>query len=209
MTSALSKAIDDLKNLLLERAKDPDERNEFLFCFKDRPHSFFGASLEERRRLCCSIHNYCIFSHTAAECRCDEGVSPWQKTTARKPCIYHHDPECCKCDRVALTLGQDESVFHAYILGMSPPATTHPPRTHAPTHLGNKTWYVRGKVGLRKKSNGPGCHVSAFVGYALGFGLKVKDLDDVLRRCNETREGQGSDVDDTPKVALRTNPAIR
>ena len=62
---------------------------------------------------------------------------------------------------------------------------------------------------MRKKSNGPGCHVSAFVGYALGFGLGVKDLHDVLRRCNENRQGQSSDVDDTPKEPLRTNPAIR
>lgn len=114
---SLSKAISDLKKLLIERKKDPDERNEFLFSFHDRPDTFFGSSAQERERLCCSIHNYCIFSHTADECRCDEGVKVWQKATDRKPCIYRHDPECCKCDRIAMTVGQDESVFHAYILG--------------------------------------------------------------------------------------------
>ena len=134
MKTALSKAISDLAKLLLEKKKDPDERNEFLFSFNDRPHTFFGASPEERRKVCCSIHNYCIFSHTTDECRCDEGVSPWQKASARKPCIFHHDPGCCKCDRVALTVGQDESVFHAYILGMPPPTHTPHHPTPPPTH---------------------------------------------------------------------------
>ena len=91
-----------------------------------------------------------------------------------------------------MTLGQDESVFHAYILG-------------------NKTWYVLNKVGLRKKSNGPGCHVSAFVGYVLGFGLRVPPdiMRDVLSRCNRKRDCETSAVDDNPKVPLKENPAIR
>jgi len=216
---SLVKALADLKKLLLERKKTPDERNEFLFSFNDRPPSFFGSSVKERRRLCCSIHNYCIFSHTADECQCDEGVKVWHKATASKPCIFRHDPECCKCDRIAMTVGQDESVFHAYLLGKfmlarspPPPFFFSPPHSPQPTFspsIGNKTWYVQGKVGLRKKSNGPGCHVSAFVGHSLGFGLRVIDHDTVLRLCNESREGQTSAVDDTPKVKLRTNPAIR
>ena len=71
------------------------------------------------------------------------------------------------------------------------------------------TWYVQNKVGLRKKANGPGCHVSAFVGYALGFGLKVLDACGVLKRANQKREETKSAVDDSPKVKLVCNPATR
>ena len=59
-----------------------------------------------------------------------------------------------------MTIGQDERVFNAYILG-----TRICTRTHA-TYTGNKTWYVQqNKVGLHTKSNGPECHVSVFVGH--------------------------------------------
>ena len=232
---SLSNAIDDLNKLVLERKKNPDERDEFLFCFDDRPETFFGRSLKERRRVCCSAHNYCIFSHTVDECRCDQGVNVWDKATSQNACIFHHDPECCKCDRVAMVVGQDESVFHAYILGTKPPKHTHThtrarahthtqpthhstqhtlsyhfdPHTQTPHTTGNRTWYVQNKVGLRKKSNGPGCHVSGFVGYTLGFGLKVNYTTTVLRKCNQVREDQTSDVDNTPKEKLLSNPAIR
>ena len=83
-------------------------------------------------------------------------------------------------------------------------------RTHTRTHAtGNKTWYVQNKVGLRKKSNGPGCHVSAFVGHSLGFGLRVSDTVDVLRRCNGKRMREKSSVDNEPKVTIGRNPAVR
>ena len=129
---SLEKALADVSKLVVERKKDPEERNEFLFTFSDRPDNFFGATLKERQRVCCSIHNCCVFSHTVEQCRCDEGVSPWAKATERSPCIFHHDVDCCKCDRIAMTVGQDESVFHAYLLGTRTPPPTHPP-TH--THL--------------------------------------------------------------------------
>ena len=85
--------------------------------------------------------------------------------------------------------------------------------THAHTHIhtGNKTWYVQNQVGLRKKSNGPGCHVSAFVGHVLGFGMRGVggDTDNVLKRCNQVREDQNSAVDNKPKAKVSCNPAIR
>ena len=74
---------------------------------------------------------------------------------------------------------------------------------------GNKTWYVQNKVGLRKKANGPGCHVSAFTSYGLGFGVKVPNTSEVLRRANEAREGEAYAVDDSVKNQLVVNPAIR
>ena len=84
-------------------------------------------------------------------------------------------------------------------------------RTHTHIHTGNKTWYVQNQVGLRKKSNGPGCHVSAFVGHVLGFGMRGVggDTDNVLKRCNQVRKDQKSAVDNKPKVKLSCNPAIR
>ena len=110
-----------------------------------------------------------------------------------------------------MTLGQDESVFHAYLLGIFR-ARVHIHihiHTQPPLHTGNKTWYVLNKVGLRKKSNGPGCHVSGFVGYTLGFGLKILGSSEVLRKCNQNREGQASAVDGNMKEQLLVNPAIR
>ena len=74
------------------------------------------------------------------------------------------------------------SFIHHYTL-------PNPPSHHTVIiSIGNKTWYVQGKVGLRGKSNGPGCHVSAFVGHSLGFGLRMIDHDTVLRLCNENRD---------------------
>ena len=222
----LENAVSDLEKLMMEKKKAPEDRNEFLFSFDKRHEEFFGSTVKERRQVCSSIHNYCIFSHNVESCRCDHGVSPWQKATACSPCAFHHEAECCKCDRVAMTVGQDESVFHAYILGtyaaitrhyhhlhrLEPPcAHTHTYAQHTPrsTHIGNKTWYVQNKVGLRKKSNGPGCHVSAFTGYTLGFGLKVPLQQSVMEECNERRKREKSAVDGTPKVSLKTNPAVR
>ena len=123
-------AMNDIQKVLDEMKKDPDDRNEFLMSFADRPDEFFGTSLQERRQTCCSIHNYCIFGHNVGECQCDKGISPWQKATECKPCLFHHEKSCCKCDRIAMTIGQDESVFHAYILGMHSHTTTHA-HTHA------------------------------------------------------------------------------
>ena len=108
----------ELQLLCHEKEKDADERNEFLFDFSDRPDTFFGANLRERRLLCSRIHNYCVFSHHIDKCRCDHGVNPWLQCTDTDPCIFHHDVGKCQCNRVAMTIGQDESVFHAYILGL-------------------------------------------------------------------------------------------
>jgi len=129
----LKNAVSDLEKLISERKKPPEERNEFLFSFEKRREEFFGSTLKERRRVCASIHNYCVFSHDVESCQCDHGVSPWRKATACTPCAFHHEAECCKCDRVAMTVGQDESVFHAYILG------TPTPHTHTHTHTRHTT----------------------------------------------------------------------
>ena len=109
--------MNDIEKVTNELKKDSGDRNEFLVSFDNRSADFFGKTLQERRNTCCSIHNYCIFGHTVGECQCDKGISPWQKATERKPCLFRHDKSCCKCDRIAMTIGQDESVFHAYILG--------------------------------------------------------------------------------------------
>ena len=108
----------ELQLLCQEKAKETDERNEFLFDFHDRDDLFFGSDLRERRRLSCRIHNYCVFSHSVEKCRCDQGINPWLQCTRTEPCIFHHDVGKCRCNRVAMTIGQDESVFHAYILGL-------------------------------------------------------------------------------------------
>lgn len=108
----------ELQLLCREKEKGADERNEFLFDFSDRHDTFFGANLRERRLLCSRIHNYCVFSHHIDKCRCDHGVNPWLRCTDTDPCIFRHDVGKCRCDRVAMTIGQDESVFHAYILGL-------------------------------------------------------------------------------------------
>ena len=132
----LENAVSDLEKHAIEKNKAPEDRNEFLFSFEKRDEGFFGSTLKERRQVCSSIHNYCVFAHDVESCRCDHGVSPWRKATVCSPCAFHHDTECCKCDRVAMTVGQDESVFHAYILGSHHLPThthTHIPRTHT-TH---------------------------------------------------------------------------
>ena len=128
--SQLANALNDIEKVLTEMKKDPGDRNEFLMSFEDRPDDFFGESLQERRKTCCSIHNDFIFGHNVGECHCDKGISPWQKATECKPCIFHHEKSCCKCNRIAMTLGQDESVFHAYILGTWYVYTHTHTRTH-------------------------------------------------------------------------------
>ena len=138
----LENAVSDLEKLMIEKKKAPEDRNEFLFSFDKRHEEFFGSTVKERRQVCSSIHNYCVFSHNVETCRCDHGVSPWQKATACSPCAFHHEAECCKCDRVAMTVGQDESVFHAYILGTYVATHHHPslpssesPCAHTHTHI--------------------------------------------------------------------------
>ena len=174
------------------------DRNEFLFDWSRKDLTFFAphvpTPLDRQKfcqQLCCRLHNYCIFNHTAECCNCDKGVNPWAKATADKPCCFHHSPGKCFCDRVAMSIGQDESVYHAY-------------------SLGKKSWSVQKKVGLRKKSDGPGCHVSAFVGFALGFGLKIENLQEVIEEVNSQRkDGVPSQVDGVNKKLLKGNPAIR
>ena len=51
--------------------------------------------------------------------------------------------------------------------------------------------------------------MSAFTGYGLGFGVKVPNTSEVLRRANEAREGETYAVDDSVKNQLVCNPAIR
>ena len=128
----LMNAISDVEKVMNEVKKDSGDRNEFLMSFENRSDEFFGKSLQERRNTCCSIHNYCIFGHNVGECQCDKGISPWQKAMECKPCLFHHDKSCCKCDRIAMTIGQDESVFHAYILGRL--LATLDSLTHSLTH---------------------------------------------------------------------------
>ena len=132
----IKNAVRDMQHLMNEKKKPPEERNEFLFSFEKRSDEFFGSTLKERRQICANIHNYCVFSHNVESCRCDHGVSPWRKASACLPCAFHHEAECCKCDRVAMAVGQDESVFHAYILG------THTHATHARTHARTHTTHT-------------------------------------------------------------------
>ena len=108
--------------------------------------------------------NFCIFKHAIGECRCDEGVSPWERATAAKPCVFRHEPNVCKCDQIAIKLSQDECSYAAYLLQ-------------------KRSWRVQGKQELRKKAPGPPLMISDYGSFEWGLGIKVssKTLADINR----------------------------
>jgi len=68
-------------------------------------------------------------------------------------CQFKHGA-ACKCHLAIYHLGQDESIYRAF----SYPA---------------KTWHVHGEAPLRKKGDGGGIMVSAFVDEERGFGFPM------------------------------------
>ena len=93
-------------------------RDEYLFRekLKLKEKEWFGATLADRRKLCCSIMNFCIFNHPMGACTCDSGVNPWLQSTQTKPCVFRHTPETCKCNLPAIKFSQDECAYAAYLL---------------------------------------------------------------------------------------------
>lgn len=185
----LDAAIEEQQAHAAEKAKSKSDLDQYGITLSKKPLEFFGTSAVERRQLCYSLHNYCVYKHQLWQCSCDKGVNPWKRSKGpRDPCLFHHDPRTCKCNREAHVMGQDESVFHAYLLG-------------------SKVWYCEKVVGLRKKSTGPGCHVSGFVDEVFGFGLPLTA--EQLNIVNHYREGKLSAVTGKERATLTTTPGTR
>lgn len=77
-------------------------------------------------------------------------------TKAKEECMYQHDPERCKCDRIIYHMGQDESIYKS---------SSYP----------KKEWQVDGQRRKHKKGDGTGVMVSAFVDEERGFGFPLTD----------------------------------
>ena len=63
---------------------------------------------------------------------------------SHEDCKYHHDPSVCRCDRLALNIGQDESCYFAFAMS-------------------KKEWRINGHIHMRKKTEGIGVMVSLVV----------------------------------------------
>ena len=133
-------------------------RDEYLFRPKllKMNKEWFGNTLQKRRQLSCSLMNFCVFRHPIGKCKCDNGVSPWLKSTADKPCVFQHEPSVCKCSQIAIKLSQDECSYAAYLLQ-------------------KKEWRIGGQHGLRKKAPGPALMVSDYASFEFGLGVKVSE----------------------------------
>jgi len=81
----------------------------------------------------------------------------------KEDCAYH-SAEVCKCDCHLDHLGQDESIFHAFL---SP----------------KRIWKIARMITMRKKGNGPGRMGSALMSDNAGFGIPLEknQLDAVNR----------------------------
>ena len=63
------------------------------------------------------------------------------------------------------------------------------------------------KLGLRKKGDGPVCHVSGFVGFSLGFGPNIENLLEAIKEVNSKRkDGVPSQVDGVNKKIVERKP---
>ena len=167
-------AHNDLIAVLAEAKKT--DRNEYLYRSSllrkaQTDKTWFGLTLTDRRKLSCSLMNFCVFRHPVGGCTCDNGVSPWLKATPAKPCIFRHDPAVCKCNQIAIKLSQDECSYAAYLLQ-------------------KREWRVQGKHSLRKKSPGPPLMVSEYASFEFGLGFFVNA--DSLTEINRVRAAAGS-----------------
>eukprot|EP00733_Pompholyxophrys_punicea_P000302 Pompholyxophrys_punicea_v1_NODE_71_length_3757_cov_5.265460.p2 type:complete len:174 gc:universal NODE_71_length_3757_cov_5.265460:1454-1975(+) len=82
-------------------------------------------------------------------------------------CDYNHPVAICKCNKPAYHMGQDESIYKAYLST-------------------SKEWSVDGLKTLRKKCEGPGMMVSAFQDEIRGFGFPMSPEE--LKTFNEHRK---------------------
>lgn len=160
----------NLVNVLFKAkiSKEDDKyffRDQLLKKTVDNPE-WFGATLEERRKLSVSLFNFCVFKHPVGRCRCDLGVDPWARSTPTKPCVFRHSPDICKCDQIAIKFSQDECSYAAYILS-------------------KREWRVGGKHKLRKKQDGPPLMVSDYASFEFALGIKVTA--DQLTEINRLR----------------------
>ena len=118
-------------------------------------------------------------------------ISRRAKVFVRGECGVH-TAEKCKCHLPAHMMGQDESIYWQYLLS-------------------SKVWYINGACGLRKKGNGPGIMVSAFVSEQFGFGMPLSPSQ--LSKVNDWRASKmGPNPDECTKKRykpLTESPALR
>eukprot|EP00732_Lithocolla_globosa_P001261 Lithocolla_globosa_v1_NODE_597_length_3629_cov_4.882205.p1 type:complete len:792 gc:universal NODE_597_length_3629_cov_4.882205:2932-557(-) len=97
------------------------------------------------------------------------------------PCEYDRPPETCRCHQPAYHIGQDESIFKAYLKS-------------------SKEWVLQGVRSMNKKSDGPGEMVSAFQDEIRGFGLPMTPEE--LFGFNQWRKARG-------KAPVQDSPGLR
>eukprot|EP00733_Pompholyxophrys_punicea_P000793 Pompholyxophrys_punicea_v1_NODE_290_length_2356_cov_40.811280.p2 type:complete len:241 gc:universal NODE_290_length_2356_cov_40.811280:685-1407(+) len=85
-------------------------------------------------------------------------------------CRFNHDDKVCKCDLEVYHIGQDESIFKAYLES-------------------SREWVIQGVRGLHKKSGGPGIMVSSFQDELRGFGFPMTDEE--MKTWNSDRRERG------------------
>ena len=156
MCLRIKHAHDDLVDVLAE-SKKPNCRERFYsdkLATKDK--QWFGPTLADRRRLSCSLMNFCVFRHAVGSCRCDEGVNPWAVATQQNPCVFRHDPSICKCCLPCINLSQDEVSYAAYMLS-------------------KKEWRCKGTHELRRKAPGAPFMISQYGSFEFGPGFLISD----------------------------------
>ena len=114
----LVNAMNDIEKLMNEMKKDSGDRNEFLMSFDDRSENFL-TSLWKKGEILAVVSIIIVFLViTSVNVNATKVLVRGKRPqNANHVFYFHHDKSCCKCDRIAMTKGQDESVFHAYILG--------------------------------------------------------------------------------------------
>lgn len=172
----------------LDESKKPD-RNEYLFhnVLVKKPVTWFGPTLEDRRKLSCSLTNFCVFRHDVSTCKCEHGVNPWVRATADMPCVFRHDPMVCKCNQIAIKLSQDECSYAAYMLQ-------------------KREWRVGAKHAIRKKAPGPPLMISDYASFEFGLGVKVSPA--ILNEINRLRAAGPEDysvtTEDDDRIKKKT-----
>ena len=73
-------------------------------------------------------------------------------------CQHNHEPTICRCHLPLYHIGQDESVYHSH-------------------SVQSEAWCVDSVQPLRKKNEGKGEMVSAFVDATRGFGFPLSPLE--------------------------------
>ena len=99
----------------------------------------------------------------------------------REDCSHNAHGSNCKCHLPVYRIGQDESCYKQNALSA-------------------RVWYIDNIGQLRKKSDGAGLMVSAFVDEIRGFGFPMTS--DQLLQVNQYRETRG-------RTALETSPGLR